>query len=484
MDSKELENQIRFFKYFSAGVNAYDYMASRKAESFAHAVRRQKFAEEINGIYGSNVLLAKMITGVAVHRYMFEMAVRERTDYIDFNKVGSDPKYIEIRDKILKNDKSLTLADCNKIIVKICNSIAHGNIVQSFDFNVFSAGIADLYRKHGTLDTKDIYIASDYAKLVRNCWALHFNYESRFDVDAKGNRIKRATPAIFQLEITPEDITNLMDLVENNINHYPCSYALTGDYIEEGSVGPDGKGIKIKKIPLDKQQLLTIEEVQKDFVDFFSDCRDAEPEGVKKTGLLVGMMRVLVEDKAYLKLRDFCAICATLPSNLSAARRSVKQIVDDASNYSMYKLKEKPAQGANSVYNANPANAYKYLLVSEVATMLGTIEHCTLKTELAKCEVIDEISQVYHKKAATTEKEKTQTIDKIRNSFVHGNYIVRPSGNFEIYDHKSATDESIDHKFTLSVSQLEQIRSSCMNVFVKKQSELQTLESASKGLEK
>ena len=483
MDSKELENQIRFFKYYSAGVNAYEYMASRKAESFAHGVRRQKFAEEINGIYGSNVLLAKIITGIAVHRYLFEMAVRERSNYIDFTKVGSDPKYIAIRDKILKNDKSLTHADCDKIILKICNSIAHGNIVKSFDFDMFSSEISAHYQKHKTLDTKDFVMASDYAKLIRKCWSLHFNYESRFEIDKDGKRIKRTTPAVFELEIAPEDITDLMDLVENCVSHIPCYYALAENYIEEGTVGPDGMKINTKNIPLDKYQLSTIDEVQNDFIDFFSDCRDADAEGIKKAGLMIGIFRALVEDKTYLKLRELFAIVATLPANLSDAKRSIKQIVDDASNYAAYKLKQTPVQIANSIYNSNPSNAYKYLLVSEVATMLETIENCALKTELAKFEVVDELSKAYHKKTSTTEKEKTQTIDKIRNSFVHGNYIVRPSGNFEIYDHKSPTDESLEHKFTLNIKQLEQIRTSCMDTFKTKQSELAALE-AYAGLEK
>ena len=464
-DLKSLDNEIRFFETLNAGIEAFKAFSHGEAKSFDEAIRKVRHnIVASDEIPHNKAILAKSLIGLSLIRRLFIMAVRERADYIDFEGIANTKEYQELRDKLLKNDPSLTQVECHKILKQFCNAIAHGDVIKSFNFDKYEQTTKEIYKKFYSLSPINLKRSMDLSYALDKSSSLLFNYESNFEIGSDGTRVKRPTPVKFQVEMTSVEMFNLLNLVcKNEITKKV--YYFINENLYAGMIDLDTK--EKTEFEFDEVQKEALNQIKNDYLSRNLNLPVTE-ETKLQYALIIGLQRVLMGQKfLHIKINDISNSAITLPRS----EKDLKKTEDEIMNYVSAFAKKISGHPINSFgyeqmkYNTKLTNIYKNLLTTQIVNMLEEIEQLSIKVKTAKkSKVIREIAcELFEKEeVALDDKDLISIIDNIRNAFVHGSYINLPDDRIEIYDQKTKKDKQLEHKFTLDNSDMEEIKDACL----------------------
>jgi len=473
---EELKHELKYFEYLDAAVMAYKLMSEGKARSFFDGIRKTKKIPQIRNISGSEVLLGKTILGNSMMKQYFILLMREEGKFIDFTSMQNDPNYITIRDKILQNDPNLTHADCNKIITQICNAIAHGDIIKSFDFNEFEKTIYGIYLQCGSPETKRPDIYEKYGLGFAKSASLTFNYESNFEIDANGNRVRRPRPVKHHLSISPRDISIIGDLVLSKyMQTQKVAFYVDPNTNETGMIDVATKNQTV--FNLDEIQKAAFEEIKEEYIEYIKNNPKYFGSSCMKIAPIVALQKVLLgETFTFLKIRESLDVGINMPTCLKATKYDIKTLSEE--NYIKAKFhlyKNDTYSMIRSCFNSRIESSYKELLIVQIGNMLEEIEQNNLKRKVCSAEIFTQIAaEVFDKEESeVTDQDTMFVLDKIRNSIVHGRYINAGDEKMEIYDQISSSNKDIEHKFTLFTEDMESVKDACLAAFKEKIAELE-----------
>lgn len=188
IEKDELTQEILFFDYLDAAVEAYKAMKNDPTTSFYDSVRRNKRAPKVGDVAGSDVLISKIVLALSLSRRIFVLDIRERLQFFKFDEIEKNPKFATFKAEIFKDEPELTGAECANILKQICNSIAHGDVIQSFDFKAYEEKISKYYKTIGTLAPKSSILAKQLGEMVEECCTLKFYYPSYFTLHQMGQQ--------------------------------------------------------------------------------------------------------------------------------------------------------------------------------------------------------------------------------------------------------------------------------------------------------
>lgn len=479
----ELTQEILFFNYLDAAVNAYAKMQYDFSTSFYDEVRKNRVAPKIANISGSDVLLSKIALALSLSRRIFVLDVRERKDYFKFDEIEKHPKFSTFKNEIFKDEPDLTGAECANILKQICNSIAHGDIIQSFDFKAYEENVSKYYKTYGTLAPKSSILAQTLGKTLEDCCSLKFYYPSYYTFDANGNKIKRPKPEKKLLTLSYNKFKDLMlDLLgdEDNIEHYQIGY---GYDVTTGKLFTRDKKNGDIILDLTKEQIDALNDI---YSTYAKQMRNAT-----KTKLCDGMalytaiQNVLIDDKfAYLKLKNVQDVGLAIPGDMDYTKLSAYDLIKYISEKDCAFHNTNMQEAFRASYaNTNFTYVYKEMLITQVVSMLELAEQNELLTKIADCDIIKTLAVESLKVADSelTAQQMRKTLSRIRNSIVHGHYINNVGDKIEIFDQVSDSDKTLEHKFTIKSCDLEEIKDKCFEVFKTRKEELETEEIASKS---
>ncbi len=489
LDLEGIKNQIRYFECLDSAVSAYKMMTNDEADSFYDAIKRQNKVPLINSIPGSNVLLANHVLKTGISRFALMMYVREEENFIKFDKIQNEDAYINVKNKILKNDPSLTHAECNKVLKQICNAIAHGDVLSSLDFEEYERMLNEIYSHSHSLNAKHPDMERKYYDGHIASSRLKFNYETFFDILPDGTRVRRPRPIKKQLEIAHDDITKIVYLIADNSITMPAAFYIN----REGNVDvldlskPDYESSKSTYV-LDEVQKECLQDLQNKY--FNENIKNFEKEFNENISLSMAISKIMLGEKfKYLKIRELCDVGATISKGLQETKRSARQIYEaiwdlyqeKLKNGYVYKMKNSGSEIVSkelnltmrTVLNADLDNIYKNFLMMQVASMLQIVEQNNLKLKVGSSPVVREIAAEYYEKDEFSDREIIKILDNIRDALIHGTYINDVEDRINIYDQVSRTDKTLEYKFTIFNSDLEKIKYACMDAFKDKKAELQ-----------
>lgn len=255
-------NDLKFLKYLDNAVSyekgKYNAIASTGTPfSFAKILDSvEAYDDEKLKTYGdvnARVLENKILKNTLIRR-SYELFLREGFDCIDFNSLGSNSRYLDLKKKILKNDPDLMGVDDKDFLKQIANAIAHGNYISLFDLDIIEKELSTdngeivdwtsqnpymyfrrQYRKiDGDAKAQDIidklnkhekYVRVSPREMLLNILEggmskaenLHFKYESNYAFDGSGARVKRPSTVIYDLEISHADMDEILLFIISHI---------------------------------------------------------------------------------------------------------------------------------------------------------------------------------------------------------------------------------------------------------------------------
>lgn len=474
----ELKNQIKYFECLDVAVKSYKMMLDGEAVSFNDGVKKQKRIPLINNIQESDVLLANHVLKTALSRLGFMMTIREEDNVIKFDSIQEEDIYLSIRDKILEFDNCLTQADCSRILTQISNAIAHGDILTSFDFELFNETITKIYDKYRSLNLKHQTAQFMYADGLTKCAELKFNYETFFELDSDGNRRKLSHPIKKQFKINHDDLSKLIYLISDNKTTKSGAYVLD----ENGNIHLLIKNSeKIETFFLDDIQKEAIKDLEKFYMN---QLQDTTPELAYQLASMMAISKVLMVRKKlnYFKIREIVDVGITIAKGLKETKRTKQEIQQDMFDMFINKIDESDYYTIDNnnltsqkiitsskfniytrtILNAEINNVYKNFLAVQTASLLQIVEQNQLKRKIGDSEIIQEIAADFYEKEEFTDKEILKVIDNIRDAFTHGTYINNTEDKFDIYDQISRSDKTLEYKFTLYSEDLEKINDACL----------------------
>ena len=481
IEKDELTQEILFFDYLDAAVEAYKTMKNDPTTSFYDSVRRNKRAPKVGDVAGSDVLISKIVLALSLSRRIFVLDIRERLQFFKFDEIEKNPKFATFKAEIFKTEPELTGAECANILKQICNSIAHGDVIQSFDFKAYEEKISKYYKIIGTLAPKSSILAKQLGEMVEECCTLKFYYPSYFTFAPDGTtKVKRPKPVKKTLSLSYNKFKDLMlDLLgdENNIEHYPICYGY--DAGKEKLITFDEKN-GTQDLDLTPEQMRAFYDIYKAYATQMRER--TKTDKFDQFAIYTAIQNVLLSDKfAYLKLKNVQDTGLAIPGDLDYARKDVnglKQYIVEKD----YQFHENNVQETlRAMYaNSNFEYVYKEMLATQVVSMLELAEQNNLLTQIADCDIIKTLAcKTYGvTEAELTQKHMKKTLSRIRNSIVHGNYINNVGDKIEIFDQVSDSDETLEHKFTIHSRDLEEVKDKCFEVFKIHKAELEKKESA------
>lgn len=500
---EDLSNQVKFFKYLDAGVRAYKLFDEGSVDSYYDGVKRSKNAPPISGIAGSNVLLAKTILGIALARRTLVAQLRENGKNLLFSKIENEEDFIRIKNRIFTEDPTLSNAECDKILTSICNSIAHGDITKSFNFDVFEKGIKEIYRECGTIESKKKpELRQKLNDTIRNSASIYVNYTSRFTFDNDGNKIPRPTPVKYNLNIDFATISALLTrIVFNNdlSQNSRIAYGLT----EDGVVHIADENLnELESFPLNNIQ-------KKNFVEIYEHCTEMfkshnyhgmniakllqyyeNLDSCRKTGFVdqskmtlaeqyamdVALQSVLFEDKfSYIKTRNMSTIAITLPPDIEASKQDIKEHTIRITDLDMNLFGHNMFFLSVGLYQTlNLERIYKEMLITETLTMLELAEQNCLLTRIAENKNSEEFFDAVGNDTDEeyTSREKVKILNHLRNSLVHANYIIDAEDKYYLFDQISRSNETLECKYVITIDELEAVKNACIDVFTTLEKEM------------
>ena len=478
--NREINENLQFFKYLDASVEAYKKMSENPNTSFFSAVKNNPNVKELNSIAGSDVLLSKTIFGHALLRRILTLALRENTEDIKFEEIEENENYINFKNRLFKDYPSLTNADCNNILKQICNKIAHGEINTFFKFDVVREGIKNLYYKYGTIEPKN---SDELYKILRPASSFSINYTSLFEFLPNGSKVRRASPLKVDLEIDFESLNSLLTEIynDNNVKWQQVGFYFKNDS-EIGMIFENGEESIYKLDEIQKEEFKKIKNECQNFFETmaannknFSQIINSLDSNVyvsesssqisnaKELGyysMFIALQNILVGDKfIYLKIRNLQDIGMSM-ANVKNSKRKLDEYLNELTKINLFNYASDSEFMRSSYANLNLKNLYKEVLVIEIVTMLEKIENIDLKSKIIEEPIFDEIANDVFEE--NDDKNKIKILNMIRNAFVHGKYINGAEDSYEIYDQISSSDKTLEHKFTIYTDELEKIKTICL----------------------
>ncbi len=493
MDRAILKNEeFKYFSYLDAGVEAYKSLIYDENSSFYNSVKKNSKAPALNNIPGSDVLLSKTLLALSLAQRLLVFSIRERKDDLLFVKMQSDSQYVDMMNEMFSDEPNLTQAEAEKILTQFCNAIAHGDVVQMFDFEHYKKEITEIYRQCGTLSPKNPDLQNKLADALEKCACLVFNYESNFTFTETGEKIRRPATVKKQLKLTFDHLKTVTTYLaaEDFIQNRRLAFEMN-----KGKYYLNDRGVR-KELVLDDIQeeelnLFTAfyNKLMKEYglgvIDQIREVYDKEPDllhsreqhdgkylspTLLENVMMVGLQHVLFEKELqYLKIRNLTPVALALPANLDFAKYSADGVVQRALqlNFMNFQRTTTTYDCLNLVRstcaNGDLFNVYKEFLITETMSMFEILEQKGKIRELASAEIFHTLAKdLFEVEEATDDQAKT-VIKHLRNSFMHGRYISSVTDSFYIYDQVSKRNEDVEYKFELYLNELEKIKDACLD---------------------
>lgn len=480
INKDDLSNEIKFFECLDGARAAFGKFAYGQARSFYDAVKKSGRPQQIKSVTGSNVLLAKTLISLSLPRRIMVMQLREGAEFIKFDRINTDPRFEKLKTELFADEPNLSNAECEKILRQVCNSIAHGDIIKSFDFKVFEDGIYEIYKTCGTIESKKNFdLQKKLEDTIRNSCLIKVNYESNFIFNADGTRTKRPHPVKLELKFVWSHLVTLMDLLTEEgftkTDPTALNFLDKNGLIEKTSLNTGTTQIQLTPKQLEALKELTLDFKQMMFeLDGKTISKEDEDIFTPKNELDVLILRAALQnvligkDYTYLKTRNFFDAGISIPGNIESAKRDFAQYQNDVSNLDI-KLYPNRGELYRALYqNFKMDRSYKEILSTEVLNMLELAEQNNLLTKIArKCDFLTDLvcEEKEIGEEEVTDRDLLTAISHIRNSFMHGLYINNVDDKFEIFDYTTRTDKTPDFKFTVYNEDLEDIAQKSLEVF-------------------
>lgn len=464
-------------------------------------------------------------------RRSFEMFARE-CENVDFSIFANNPKYLALKHKILNNDKDLIDVSDDAFLRQLGNAIAHGNYVNLLDMKNIEKYFANVnldddipkktnaplyfkteYVKNegfgekikdtiSKINEKQRYIRLSPLQYVlstlnndvnSNSEKLKFRYESNFCKDADGNRVKRPSTVIYNLEISYKDIDDILLFILSALTTQPYIVLLSKggsggiSEIEDCTIEEDADNLlSFNKPclfnPLDGSiEDVTFDDKQREFfkkeyvrdrklfskeyykqlcpVEFIGDLLSTN--ATTQSLLLSNMLtKTKINKLSYI----LYAISNNLPAYLTFVNsiypvgkaNSVSQVISDNMNI---------AYG-----NKQILEVYREGLISEMLLLLQIIEDRGQTHLLESNGVIQNIinrmdSDVLNNLRSTSKypNDVITIIRNLRDSFTHM-YYLSGENDLDIYNQVSKRNKDLAYRFTLNNDQLENIKDELFNL--------------------
>lgn len=478
--SDELLNEIRYFNYLHSAVYAFKEMLNDENMSFHNSVEKNNVAPRINDIPKSDIILAKSILALSHSRRIMVLDLRERLKYFKFDKIEKDNKFLSIKNILFKDEPDLTKAECKNILKQICNSIAHGDVIESFNFDEYKNGITKIYQKYGTITPKSLIGQDELKSVFSKSCTLKFYYPSYFTFNENGEKIKRPKPVKNTLTLSFENFYTLMiDILgkEDYIHHYPIGYGYLAESNQIITVdGENGEQV-LDLTPKQMQAFLEIYNYYSNYL--FNNTQNVN---LKNFATYTAIQNILLTDKfAYLKLKNIEDSGLIIPEDYIKTKYTGEQLTTEAFIKDC-KIYDNNLEAFRAIYaNGNLQYAYKEFLITQLVSMLELAEQNQLFPKIAECETIGklacDLSKVENTEALKGN-ERKEVLKKFRNSFIHGYYINNVRDKIEVFDQISDTDETLEYKFTASISDLEKLSQKCIETLKEYSKELKNKENS------
>lgn len=457
-------------------------------------------------------------------RRLFLTIVRENFNNIDFALLGTNTTYLKIKNEILSQYPELNFVDDSRFLRQIGNALAHGNYDSLLDMkkldkvwtgsnknpisfskrndsNNYTEYNFDLmlgknkfssFQKSSNLDFT-LNLLYNTVNSETNIETLKFKYESSRMLDANGNVVARPSPKIFNLEVNHKQLKNLISLVisqnrlitnnevqlsietnnankaapktvvlpQNATDEYVANYLLTiNDYYLM-----DNKNQAKQKLNFDDKQKLI-------FVNDYISSRKWFGEEYFK--MIENPLRDFIATNQLSNLTQlddfFCHHCQT----------SAAAMTSTAINSSFAIANQKLLNFNGDIIDTfsqiisflmQTFSSYSECLITETMILLQIIEDNSLASKCESSQSLQKIIDCFNK----TEMAKIQAQPKykndinsvlkhLRDSFSHILYLNNLNNELFIYDYISNTDKTPDFKFTISIDNLQKIKSELLTI--------------------
>lgn len=485
-DKSKNSDEIKMLYYLDAATKGMKDLFNATAPSEFRAIIRNTNSPRINNLAerkfleDCKVLLANTILRLNTTRRLLVLDWRQRRDDYKIDEIEKSESFAKFKNSLFEKNPSLAKEPSDKILTTLCNCIAHGDVLMSFDFTTYKTEIAKFYQAKQTLNVKEEKDLEELEELLRKCCILKFNYTSKYTTDENGNKVKRPQPLKSELTMDYKAFYTLMldVLADKHINHYPVSYG----YI------PFIQTVVITDIKTNEQIPIIMDETQiATFKSIFKECSKVTglPQIDEVAAVYTAIYNILVGNKfTYMKILNIQDAAQMIPKTISDARSSYLEWDSKLTsrhylNYNQFGY----SSTLNNYYSKNPVQAiqceirerlrwsythtenyaYKEMLISETLTMLQYAEKNDLLTQIAD-RLTSEESLNNEQSATPSADNQLKTIKHIRNAFVHGYYINDSSKDLKIYDQISKDNKDVEYKFTVNIEQLENIKDCALNV--------------------
>lgn len=535
-------NELKFLKYLDNAVN-FEKGRYGAIENTGTPFSILKILMSIDGYknsklktlgdFNNRVIENKVLKNTLIRR-AYELFLREGFEAIDFNSLSSNVRYQQIKNKILKNDPDLMGVNDDMFLRQIANAIAHGNYISLFNFEDiekslpnddnrfidFDGDNSNLYfiRQYGVdinnydAKTKDIitkmnkneqkikvspkqlFMQIMESRIDDKAENLHFKYESNYKLDANGQRIKRPSTAIYDLEISYRDIDELLLFMLSALDDQKLLFLQPKQGVKNLEVPDentfiddamcllnnndicvfDPKTSTISPIVLDgKQKEYFIDEYVRDRelfdkkyyknkykVDYVADLLTTNA-----TTQTAGLGDMLVDGK----VNKLAYVRHILDSDLHSYYIFTNKLRPDTNNAKFQHLIREEQRMAYS--NKQMYNVYAESLISETLLLLQILEDKqqlnALKNNPVLLNFISNINatDLANLRSSSKYSNDTMTImHHLRNSLTHLNYLQHSDGRLSIYDQVSKRNKDLVYKFDIDLSSLALIKSELYSI--------------------
>lgn len=477
----------------------------------------------------------KVLKNILLRR-AYEVYVREgiHFDEIDFSNLATNSRFQKLKSKILKNDKDLLGVGDEDFLRQVANAIAHGNYVELLDIdgieNSFQNKDAELnlnFKDNGNLTmqyefsnddsgydqkSKDLYeklrakknevrvtprelfiVMLDKA-INKNCENLKFRYESNYEIDENGNRVKRPATVYYELELTFEDIDEILLFIISSMQQNRF-LALVGkedqgtlfEAIDEGYRSDAEKILDKNNIVLYNSEAnvvedtLTLDDHQKEyFIDEYVRCRELFDKAYYKKIFNADFVADIISTNATTQLKGLSDMLTSsrvrkLAYINFALDRNVRSYFSFVNNLfpmdAPTTIQDFIADETQIAYaNKQIYEVYNESLISEILLLLQILED---KGKLSEVYQNNKIMSIVNSldldvlnnlRANSKFTDDTKTfIYHLRNSFTHMTYLLNPNGDICIYDQISKRNRNLIYKYNIDIPSLEIIKNELLS---------------------
>ncbi len=469
---EQLENEIKYFELLNCGLTALDFLRNNEEFNLNAVLSQTKFLKKMKLDFDKSTFFMPYLSAIASRQFI--STFREKTDTIDFSKIENDKRYIELKEELFKG-LDLPDSECNRILKRIANELAHGNVVKLFDFNKLSEYYSRLKHAKTTNIVAERIFKNEQIKLLIDLLSPQFNLCNKFEKLPDGKVVKRENPKIITRNLNISQMSKLVIVADFAYNGEKLNfnYNFDGDFdmfYDEEKLRNFIDEIEIKigdeKIELDSIQ-------KEDLAKILQHYYFSAPLNLFSLNQIfeICIERVLIDAnlrKGELDGIEFCLVPFLRASNPNELQ---KILFSYCYNEGLNDLAT-----SRTLYSYEINNLYSELLITVLVNLLKQLENKKLYSELAKSDFIASLSSELMNKdeADITEKDKLKIIKTIRNSFMHNRYINCANESIDLYDEKypqkKATEygakKELEFKIGLDVRDLEDIKDLCIQVLI------------------